>query len=138
MSKDKAGKKDKWKHLDLFDMMLKQSQVFRDMVGQFQSAWVPQAPSVVIEASVGSPSAAKKPGRATKVAPAAAPARKSAAKKPVAKKAVAAKKPALAPVKPSSRKSSGNTKAASSSVKSAAPRKTAGKAAATRRVTRKK
>ena len=26
MSKDKAGKKDKWKHLDLFDMMLNQSK----------------------------------------------------------------------------------------------------------------
>lgn len=50
MSKDKAGKKDKWKHLDLFDMMLNQSKVFRDMVEQFQKAWVPNAPSVTVSA----------------------------------------------------------------------------------------
>lgn len=84
MSKDKGGKKDKLKHLDLFDMMLQQSQVFRDMVEHFQSAWVPQAPSVVIEASMGTHRAAKKPGKPAKVAPVAAPARKSAAKKSAA------------------------------------------------------
>ncbi|MFA6232116.1 MAG: hypothetical protein WC617_18405 [Rhodanobacter sp.] len=133
MSKDKADKKDKWKHLDLFDMMLKQSQVFRDMVEHFQGAWVPQAPAVVIETSVGTRSPAKKQARTARVAPVAAPAKKSAAKK-----AVASTKPALATVKPSSRKSPGNARAASSVAKPAAPRKTAGKAVAGRRLLKKK
>ncbi len=51
MSKDKTSKKGKLKHLDLFEMMLSQSQVFRNMVEQFQSAWVPRSPSVVVEAA---------------------------------------------------------------------------------------
>jgi len=133
VSKDKAGKKDKWKHLDLFDMMLNQSQVFRDMVEHFQGAWVPQAPSVVIEASVGTRSAAKKPGKPAKTASVAAPAKKSATKK-----SAASTKPAPAAVKPPPRKSPGKAKAASSQPKPVAPRKSAGKAAATRRVVKKK
>lgn len=133
MSKDKASKKDKWKHLDLFDMMLKQSQVFRDMVEQFQGAWSPQTPSVVIEASVGTHGAAKKPAKTAKVAPVAAPPKRSTAKKPAA-----AKKPAVATVKAAPRKSTGKTKVASSQPKPVAPRKTAGKATATRRVPKKK
>lgn len=149
MSKDKAGKKDKWKHLDLFDMMLKQSQVFRDMVGQFQSAWVPQAPSVVIEASMGTAGAAKKPGKTAKAAPVAAPtekpavkkivaAKKPAVKKPAVKKAAASAKPAPAASKPSPRKSAGKARSASSAVGTVAARTAKGKATATRRVAKKK
>lgn len=137
MSKDKAGKKDKLKHLDLFDMMLKQSQVFRDMVEHFQSAWVPQAPSVVIEASVGTRKAAKKPDKPANAAPVATPAKKSATRK-----SAASTKPAAAAVKPTSRKSPGKAKAkakaASGQSTPVTPRKSAGKAAASRRVVKKK
>lgn len=133
MSKDKVGKKAKWKHLDLFDVMLNQSQVFRDMVEHFQSAWVPKAPSVLIEAAVGTRHAAKKPGKTAKTAPVATPARKSAAKK-----SMASTKPAPAAVKSSPRKSPGQVKAASSQPRPVAPRKAAGKPAPTRRVVKKK
>lgn len=134
MSKDKAGKKDKWKHLDLFDMMLKQSQVFRDMVEHFQSAWTPQAPSVRVEASVGTRSTAKKPGKAAKAPSSKAPARKSAVKK----KSATTKKPAVASGKASTAKSTGKTRVAASQPKPVTARKSAGKATATRRATAKK
>ena len=126
MSKDKAGKKDKWKHLDLFDMMLNQSKVFRDMVEHFQKAWMPDAPSVTVSAAVATGSPAKKPAKAAKTTPAAKPAKKTGAKK-----AAASTKPAPAALKQSPRKSPVRAKAAASQpkpVKSAkATRKAAGK-----------
>ncbi|MBW4049267.1 MAG: hypothetical protein HIU89_15475 [Proteobacteria bacterium] len=108
MSKDKAGKKDKLKHLDLFEMMLNQSQVFRDMVEQFQRAWVPQTPSVGIDGGVTTRSPTKKQGKA---APVAKPAKKDAAKIPAA-----SAKHAPTAVKPSAPKSTGNAKAAGKAV----------------------
>ena len=127
MSKDKAGKKDKWKHLDLFDMMLNQSKVFRDMVEQFQKAWVPDAPSVTLSAAVATGSPAKKQAKAGKAVPVAKPAKKAGAKK-----AAASTKPAPAALKQAPRKSASRAKAAASQpklpVKSAkAVRKAAGK-----------
>ena len=126
MSKDKAGKKDKWKHLDLFDMMLNQSKVFRDMVEHFQKAWMPDAPSVTVSAAVATGSPAKKPAKAGKAVPAAKPAKKAGAKK-----AAASTKPAPAALTQSPRKSPGRAKVAASQpkpVKSAkAARKAVGK-----------
>lgn len=128
MSKDKAGKKDKLKHLDLFEMMLNQSQIFRDMVEQFQSAWVPRTPSVVIEAGVTTRSPAKKQAKAI---PVAKPAKTRAAKKPAA-----SAKPAPTAVKQSPRKSPGKAKAVSSQPKT--PRKTTGKVVAASRSAKEK
>ena len=126
MSKDKAGKKDKWKHLDLFDMMLNQSKVFRDMVEQFQKAWTPDAPTVTVSAAVTTGSPAKKPAKAAKTAPVAKPAKKAGAKK-----AAASAKPAPAALMQAPRKSPSRAKAAASqakTVKSAkAVRKATGK-----------
>ena len=123
MSKDKAGKKDKWKHIDLFEMMLNQSKVFRDMVEQFQKAWTPDAPTVTVSAAVTTGSPAKKPAKAAKTAPAAKPAKKAGAKK-----AAASTKPAPAARKPSPRKSSGSAKPAGNELKPGkAVRKAAGK-----------
>ncbi len=142
MSKDKAGKKDKLKHLDLFEMMLNQSQVFRDMVEQFQSAWVPRNPSVVIEAGLATRSPVKKPAKAAKAAKAdakAAPVAKPA-KKRASRKSTAAAKPAPAAVKQSASKSPAKAKAktAPSRTKQVTPPKSTGKAAATGRVAKKK
>ena len=128
MSKDKAGKKDKLKRLDLFELMLNQSQVFRDMVEQFQSAWVPRTPSAVIERSP-----AKKQAKANKAAPAAKPAKTHAAKKPAA-----SAKPVPTAVKPSPPKSPGKAKAVLSRSKLATPRKNAGKAVAASRPAKEK
>ena len=123
MSKDKAGKKDKWKHIDLFEMMLNQSKVFRDMVEQFQKAWTPDAPTVTVSAAVTTGSPAKKPAKAGKAAPTAKPAKKASAKK-----AAASTKPAPAARKPSPRKSPGSAKPARGELKpSKAVRKAAGK-----------
>jgi hypothetical protein len=123
MSKDKAGKKDKWKHIDLFEMMLNQSKVFRDMVEQFQKAWTPDAPTVTVSAAVTTGSPAKKPAKAAKTAPAAKPAKKASAKK-----AAASTKPAPAARKPSPRKSPGSAKPTRGELKqSKAVRKAAGK-----------
>ncbi len=124
MSKDKAGKKDKLKRLDLFEMMLNQSQVFRDMVEQFQSAWVPRASSVVIESGMAPNVLVEKQAKA---APAAKP-----AKKRTARKSVASTKPAPTAVKRSPPKSPSKAKAASSQPKRVTPSKTAAKAAAGR------
>ena len=112
MSKDKAGKKDKWKHLDLFDMMLNQSKVFRDMVEQFQKAWMPDAPSVTVSAAVATGSPVKKPAKAGKDVPAARPKKKASAKK-----AAASTKPAPAALKQSPRKSASRAKPAASQPK---------------------
>ncbi len=128
MSKDKAGKKDKLKHLDLFEMMLNQSQVFRDMVEQFQSAWVPRSPSVVIEAGLTTRKPVEKRAKAAKPAPVAKPAKKRASRKPAA-----SAKSAPTAVKPSSPKSAGKARP-----KQVTPRKTARKAAATGGVAQKK
>ena len=133
MSKDKAGKKDKLKHLDLFEMMLNQSQVFRDMVEHFQSAWAPRTPSVVIETGVATRSLVKKQTKAAKAVPVAKPAKAHAARKPVA-----SAKPAPTAVKQSPPKSPGKAKAVSTQPKLVTPRKTAGKAAAAGRVAKKK
>lgn len=132
MSKDKAGKKDKLKHLDLFEMMLNQSQVFRDMVEQFQSAWVPRTPSVVIEAGVTTRRPVEKRAKAAKAAPVAKPAKKRAAKKPAA-----STKAAPAAVKPSPSKSPVRARAVSGQPKRVTSRKTAGKAAAGRAAKKK-
>ena len=123
MSKDKAGKKDKWKHLDLFEMMLNQSKVFRDMVEQFQKAWAPDAPTVTVSAAVATGSLAKKPAKAGKAAPAAKP-----AKKPGAKKAAASAQPAPAAVKASPRRSASRAKPAASQPKPVKSAKAARKA----------
>ena len=112
MSKDKAGKKDKWKHLDLFEMMLNQSKVFRDMVEQFQKAWTPDAPTVTVSAAVTTGSPAKKPAKAGKAVPAAKPAKKAGVKK-----AAASTKATPAALKQSPRKSPGRAKAAPSQLK---------------------
>ncbi len=135
MSKDKAGKKDKLKRLDLFEMMLNQSQVFRDMVEQFQSAWVPRNPSVTIEAGLATRRPVEEPTKAAKAAHDAKPAKKRASRK-----TTAAAKPAPTAVKKSSSKSAGKAKATAGSnrPKSATPRKTAAKAVSTRRVAKKK
>ncbi len=135
MSKDKAGKKDKLKHVDLFEMMLNQSQVFRDMVEQFQSAWVPRKSSVVIEAGLATRSPVKKPAKAAKAAPVTKPAKKRASRK-----STASAKPAPAAVKQSASKSPAKAKAKSapSRTKRVTPPKGAGKAAATGRVAKKK
>ena len=79
MSKDKSHKKDKSKKHDLFSLMLEQSEVFRNMVTHFQSAWTPKMFSNKHDednhtAPVAEKVVAKKPPRATK-----------SAKKPVAK-----------------------------------------------------
>jgi hypothetical protein len=119
VSKDKSGKKDKWKHHDLFDMMLNQSQVFRDMVEHFQKAWVPKAPTMVIEAAVGT----RHPERShAKAAPAAKAAKKASPRK-AAPKAKAKAKPAS--TSRSTLKPSGGAKATSA-------RKAAGKTTARR------
>ena len=119
MSKDKADKKDKWKHLDLFDMMLNQSKVFRDMVEQFQKAWVPDAPSVTVSAAVATGNPVKKPAKAAKTAPVAKPAKKAGAKK-----SAAPTKPTPATLKQSPRKSASRAKPVKSSK---AARKATGK-----------
>jgi len=111
MSKDKSHKKDKSKKHDLFSLMLEQSEVFRDMVAHFQSAW---APKMFVhmrgEAANTAPASetmvAKKPTRAAKSA------KKPSTKKvaPVSKKAVAApatKKSAIATKKKSVKRASG-------------------------------
>ncbi len=123
MSKDKAGKKDKWKHLDLFDMMLNQSKVFRDMVEQFQKAWTPDAPSVTVSAAVATGSPAKKPAKAGKTMPAAKPAKKAGAKK-----TAVSTKAAPAALKQSPRKSPGRAKVVAGQAKPAKSVKAARKA----------
>ncbi len=128
MSKDKAGKKDKLKHLDLFEIMLNQSQVFRDMVEQFQSAWVPRNPSVVIEAGVATRSPVKKPAKADKADAKATPAAKPA-KKRASRKSTAAAKPAPATVKQSASKSPAKAKTAARRTKQATPAKSTGRVA---------
>lgn len=133
MSKDKAGKKDKLKHLDLFEMMLNQSQVFRDMVEHFQSAWTPGTHSVLIETGVATPSSGKKQTKAAKAAPVHKPGKARAARKPAAPA-----KPAPAAVKQSPAKSPGRAKAVSTKPKRVTSRKTAGKVAAAGRVAKKK
>ena len=144
MSKDKAGKKDKLKHLDLFDMMLKQSQVFRDMVEHFQSAWAPHAPSVVVEASVATSRPTREGASAGKAAPVAKPvgkavAKKTSAKKTTAKKAAAAStRPAPAAVRKSPRKSAGKAAATPGKPRPVTSRKAAGKPVAASRVAKKK
>lgn len=144
MSKDKAGKKDKLKHLDLFDMMLKQSQVFRDMVEHFQSAWAPHAPSVVVEASVATSRPTGERASAGKAAPVAKPAGKTAARKTTARKttakkaAVASTKPAPAAVRKSPRKSAGKAAATPGKPRPVTSRKAAGKPVAASRVAKKK
>ena len=110
MSKDKSHKKDKSKKHDLFSLMLEQSEVFRDMVAHFQSAWAPKMfVHVRGEAANAAPASetvvAKKKTRAAKSA------KKPVTKKvaPVSKKAAAApatKKPVIA-TKKSARKASG-------------------------------
>ncbi len=110
MSKDKSHKKDKSKKHDLFSLMLEQSEVFRDMVAHFQSAWAPKMfVHMSGEAANTAPASetvvAKKPTRAARSA------KKPVTKKvaPVSKKAVAApatKKPAIA-TKKSAKKASG-------------------------------
>ena len=124
MSKDKAGKKDKWKHLDLFEMMLNQSKVFRDMVEQFQRAWTPDAPTVTVSAAVATGSPAKKPAKAANTAPVAKPAKKAGAKK-----AAASTKAAPAALKQAPRKSASRAKAAPSQPKPVKSAKAAGKGA---------
>lgn len=136
MSKDKAGKKDKWKHLDLFDMMLNQSQVFRDMVEHFQSAWAPHAPSMVVEASMSTRRPAGEHAGAEKTAAAAKPARKAAASKVVARPAAA--KPAKPAAVAAPRKKAAAGKTASAQAKPAAPRKAAGKRVAASRASKQK
>jgi hypothetical protein len=133
VSKDKAGKKDKLKHLDLFEMMLNQSQVFRNMVEHFQSAWTPGTHSVLIETGVATPSVGKKQPKAAKAAPVAKPAKARASRKPVAP---AKSRPTE--VKQSPVKSPGKGKAVSTKPKRVTPRKTAGKVAAASRVAKKK
>lgn len=111
MSKDKSHKKDKSKKHDLFSLMLEQSEVFRDMVAHFQSAWAPKMfVHMSGEAANTAPASetvvAKKPTRAAKSA------KKPVAKKvaPVSKKAAAApatKKLVIATRKKSAKKASG-------------------------------
>jgi len=110
MSKDKSHKKDKSKKHDLFSLMLEQSEVFRDMVAHFQSAWAPKVfvHSRVVAADTAPASeaaAAKKPTRAAKSAKKPAVKKVAAVKKVVA--APAAKKPATATRKKSVKKASG-------------------------------
>ena len=132
MSKDKAGKKDKLKNLDLFEMMLNQSQVFRDMVEHFQSAWAPLTPSVVIESGVATGSPVKKRTKAAKAAQVAKPAKSYAVRKsaPSAKRAPTA-------TRQSPSKSPGNAGAIANQSKRVTPRKTSGKVPAAGRVTKK-
>lgn len=130
MSKDKSGKKDKWKHHDLFDMMLNQSQVFRDMVEHFQKAWVPKAPTMVIEAAVATRHPEKSHAKAGKAAPAAKVAKKASPRKAATK---AKAKPAPASSTRSTLKPSGGAKAASArKARPVTGRKTVGKTAARR------
>jgi hypothetical protein len=110
MSKDKSHKKDKSKKLDLFSLMLEQSEVFREMVAHFQNAWAPekflkQGVEAIGAGPVFETVIAKKPKRAAK-----------SAKKPVAKVAPtsnkatvapSAKKPAVATRKSNVKKTSG-------------------------------
>lgn len=133
MSKDKARKKDKLKHLDLFGMMLNQSHVFRDMVEHFQSAWTPKTPSVVVEAAVTTRKPVKKQAKSAKAVPVAKPAAKRATKK-----SVASSKAAPAAVKPSPRKAPGKTKTAASPSKPVTPRKNAARKVTAGRTAKKK
>jgi hypothetical protein len=133
VSKDKAGKKDKSKHRDLFEMMLNQSQVFRDMVEHFQSAWTPGTHSVLIETGVATPSLGKKQTKAAKAAPVTKPRKVRGAKKPTA---AAQSTPAAVTQSPA--KSLGRAKAVSTKPKRVTSRKTAGKVAAVGRVAKKK
>lgn len=101
MSKGKLHKKDKLKKHDLFSLMLEQSEVFREMVAHFQNAWAPKKflnklDEAIHAGPVSETTVAKKPKRAAK-----------SAKKPVAKVAPAAKKPAVATGKSSVKKTSG-------------------------------
>ncbi|OOG53593.1 hypothetical protein B0E48_14975 [Rhodanobacter sp. C03] len=129
MSKDKSHKKDKSKKHDLFSLMLEQSEVFRNMVTHFQSAWTPKMFSNKHDenthtAPVAEKVIAKKPPRAAK-----------SAKKPVAKVVPAAKKvkPVAASIakKPAAaaRKNSAKKTPAAKSVKPAVTKKIAVKTA---------
>lgn len=130
MSKDKSHKKDKSKKHDLFSLMLEQSEVFRDMVAHFQSAWAPKmsvhmSGDAANTAPVSGTVIAKKPTQAARSA------KKPVTKKvaSVLKKAVAApatKKPVIATKKKSARKASGAKSSApvvakKSAVKTARP-----------------
>lgn len=125
MSKDKSGKKDKLKHYDLFEMMLSQSQVFREMVAHFQEVWVPGALSEVAEATATNRPQAKTAKRG-KVAPVAKPTRK----RTPGKAASSAKATAAVTGKPP-KKTPGRK--APASKKPATPAKTVGKVRVTRR-----
>jgi Uncharacterized C-terminal domain of topoisomerase IA len=110
MSKDKSHKKDKSKKHDLFSLMLEQSEVFRDMVAHFQSAWAPKM-FVHMSGEAANTAPASETVIAKKATRAAKSAKKPATKKvaPVSKKAVAApatKKPAIA-TKKSAKKAAG-------------------------------
>jgi len=132
--KDKAGKKDKLKHLDLFEMMLNQSQVFRDMVEHFQSTWVPRIPSVVVEADMTTRNPTEKRAKAAKDTPVTKPTKSHAAWKPVA-----SAKPVPNAVVPNAVKHSpSKSPSKAKQSKPVTPRKTAGKAAAARRVAKRK
>lgn len=129
MTKDKSGKKDKLKKYDLFSIMMEQSEVFRDMVTRYQSAFGFQT-GMADMAADHQPEAA--PARTVKRAKASKRTRPAATAKPAATSTKAAKGTATrkAPVakKSPTRKI---TKPATKAVASKAARKTpSGKASA--------
>ncbi|OOG41596.1 hypothetical protein [Rhodanobacter sp. C05] len=104
MSKDKSHKKDKLKNNDLFSLMLEQSEIFRNMVAHFQSAWTPKAFSNKHDESANIPQASEKAISKKRIRT------DKSVRKAVAKAVPVAKNPATAARKTGVKKAPGATK----------------------------